>query len=412
MAQTLRTAFDQYDLVPLQNMLRDSDPGRLSTVSGHWTTVHQDVVQAAEELGQAVGHALQSWRGAAAESFADRGERLRTRLANTAEYARSASDAMGAAGTALKAAKAVMGTISVPSGWERGWKLTRDGFNRSDEEFRADLAKGVDRITALDRHYDSMSATEIAHQHAISTMEHLAPHYLEAAAHLEVPDSYAGYQDYPPPPPNPTPAGGIPVRPMPRLRTPDAAGPARADGHGSDGRAGGAGLPPTPSGSGGPGAAGPVSTGLDGWAPPAGGPVVVGAPDGGGAVPGGGAGGGPAGGGFTGLVGPAAGGGTATAGGPGGAWQTGAGTGRGGAQAAGAGRGGAAQGSARARAFTAGGTGLGRNRPGSAGGPGLPAGSTAKSGRKKDRKQRPDYLVEDQETWRGTEQQANPPVVE
>ncbi|WP_354640732.1 WXG100 family type VII secretion target [Kitasatospora camelliae] len=76
----------------------------------------------------------------------------------------------------------------------------------------------------------------------------------------------------------------------------------------------------------------------------------------------------------------------------------------------------AGRGGAGGRAFTEGGSGIGRGRGqagqgGSGQGHGMPGGSQAGKKDKKDGKERPDYLVEDEETW-ASGQAVNPNVVE
>ncbi|WP_282205814.1 WXG100 family type VII secretion target [Kitasatospora fiedleri] len=199
-------------------------------------------------------------------------------------------------------------------------------------------------------------------------------------------------------------------------------------------------LPGGGSAGGGTGGGGYVPGGLGGGYLPGGGLGGGGRVSTGGLSGAGGAGGGRAGG-----SGTAGGAGRGTAGGAAGSGAGGSGSGAAGARgAAGAGgmggmhgggaggaRGGAAGGKSAAgglvrkaggtvggakaagaggRAFTEGGSGIGKGRAGQAGAAGMHGGSGSGGSKKKNQGHRPDYLVEDEDTWRGGE--ANPGVIE
>ncbi|WP_457032459.1 WXG100 family type VII secretion target [Kitasatospora sp. P5_F3] len=470
-----------------------SNPGRLKEVADHWKNVDAELRAAAEDLQKAVEHATQSWQGTAAQNFVTAATRIQTSMANTASYAVRTSTAMNYAGQALDQSKGVMEDIDVPSRFESGVKLVGDLGQRSDAQFKADLAGGMDRAAAVNKNYDELSATEIAHQRAIVVMEHLAPQYNEAVEFMGKPpgDDRGGdpRKPFPPEPVEPPPA--TPPKPQPKIAPP--VGPS---GPGSDGPklvipqkdlpgpgdGGKPVVPPTPWTPPVPGGTGEGK--LPGWVPgtgidggvqqptpgstlprpgidlPGGGGIGTGGGGGGGGggigggfpggvggLPGGGgrgggigAGGGRGGGLAGGGAGSGAGGRAGGAGAGAGAGAAGgaAGQGRGGAPgaggmpgggAAGGGKagggkpslvrrgggtvGGAKAGGASGRAFTQGGSGLGQGgqarggAPGAGGMPGAGAG-----GKKKDKNgNRPDYLVEDEDTWRSGGK-ANPPVIE
>ncbi|MER8185441.1 hypothetical protein [Kitasatospora sp. NPDC094015] len=522
------TQFDAQDLIPLKAMVANSKPENLATASDHWAQIHEQLLAAAEELRAAVQHAQENWEGAAASGFARKAGEIQQSLSNTAGYATKTSSAMQLASKALDMTKKQMGDIDVPSDVESGWKFVTDLGDRSDAQFKADLAGGMDRFAAVNKNYDELSATEISHQYAIGTMEYLAPYYQQAAGQIPVPPEkprnweHDGGTGFPPAPAEPGPGGGGDgsVSPPPSMVKPDGpqGGTAQVPGltpqhldpltptvPGTPGHTlPGGGTPPHG------GVALPPSTGIDGWTPPTttpgpgGGGIQLGGGLGGAIGAGGGSGGGVgggggiAGGGFIpgglgggggGVLGGGRGGGgiagvggsgksgsggaqrpggvsgTGTggsggaggasgqgkAGAPGGAGAGGmhgggmgggAGGGKGGAGGKGSGLvrraggtvGGARPGSASGRAFTEGGSGLGKGRGSAAGAGGAGAaggaagkarggqngaagaggmhgaGGSAGKGKKKDAGHRPDYLVEDEDTWRGGS--ALPPVIE
>lgn len=508
-----KTNFAVENLVPLKGMLEISNPGRLKEVADHWKNVDVELRAAADELKKAVEHATQNWQGAAAQGFATRAGVLHSSLNNTAAHAVQTSSAMNYAGQALEQSKSAMADIDVPSGFESGMKWAGDLGQRSDAQFKADLASGMDRAGAVNKNYDELSATEIAHQRAIVVMEHLGPQYTEAASYLKADPGDYNFPEKPYPPEPVKPPGPIqPPKPPPTIKQP-VQPPGTGDGGDKTGQLPGTpknppltppigpGLPYTPNNPGLPDNNGilpttpllprpglnldsvvpPTTGGLPPGYTPGPGPIGADRPGGGGGqgmpgytgMPGlgggggsrGGAGGGRTGGG--GLGGGRTGGGGLGAGkggsgglsggGTGGRGPGGTGTSGGGAHGAGGAAGGAAgarsgapgmggmpgagaaggaaggkgsgkpslvrreggtvggakAGGASGRAFTQGGSGLGQGgaaRGGAPGAGGMP-GAAGGSGKKKDKGNRPDYLVEDEDTWRSGGK-ANPPVID
>jgi len=489
-----KTPFEHYDLIPLKNMVGHSSPQQIKEVAQHWKAVHEELTRAATDLQQAIEHATSHWEGAAAQGFAQKGGTIQQSLYNTAAHASNTSAAMEYAGTALEQTKSTMGNIKVPDFWDRVGKTLSDGFAGSDEQFKADVASGMNRIDAVNKNASELSATEISHQYAIGVMEHLGPQYTEAASYLQDPGrvdrSGETREAFPPPPNTQMPVGTRPPsQPMPQYpEGPPKTNPSHPDY-----------TPPTaPSvppkspnpgwlepGAPQPGGGGWTPPSIDdprvdisGWKPPEHGTLPAGTGQlpgtGGGQLPGVGGGGGgggggglPGGGGFPGLggggstiprsggsgtkVGGGAGtGGTSGGAGPrggagatGGAAGQGQGQGRGGAGGMGGGMhgggagggagggskgggkssglvrkaggtiGGSKAGGAGGRAFTEGGSGIGKGRgQGGAGAGGMHGAPGSGAGSKKKGKDgnRPDYLVEDEDTWRGGA--ANPPVIE
>ncbi len=505
--------FAEYEgqaLIPLKGMLKNAKPGNLKTAADHWGKASADLESAAQELQAALDHARANWDGAASDGFAKKAAEIQASLNNTAQHAAKTSSAMHLASDALKAAQSTMGSISVPSSFESGVKFIGDLGDRSDAQFKADLAGGMDRFAAVNKNYDELSATEIQHQYAIGTMEYLAPYYQQAAAEMPEPPKQAWQTGtaFPPPPDDPGGKGSIPpVSPPPPMLPPklppqQTNPPGFVPGHQPTVPTPGVPQPTDPGqhketiypGIDPVRPVTPPSTGLDGWKPPETGGGLPGVPGGGlpggvgtlpgpgtggggiggggiggggivpgigggGYIPGGGSGGGRTGGLGTGGLGTGGGSGTGKAGGAGGvggagkvggAGAGGAGTGAGaagGRGATGAGGmggmhgggmggaggakgggakggsglvrkaggtiGGAKAGGAGGRAFTEGGSGIGKGRGagqgGAAGMHGAP-GSGGANRKKKNEGHRPDYLTEDEETWRGGT--ANPPVIE
>ncbi|WP_441245879.1 WXG100 family type VII secretion target [Kitasatospora sp. McL0602] len=503
MAASDKTHFDQYAFHPLRDMVGHSSPDRLKEVGAHWSSVHEELQSAAEDLKSAVAHAMQNWQGSSAEGFAKSAEDIHVSMVNTAAHAQNTGSAMAYAGEALHQTKTAMSSIHDPSSLGSAWKFVTDGGDRSDAQFKADLASGMPRLEALNKNKDQLSAGEITHQNAIAVMENLSPQYIAAAQLMDPPQGDRGGDKRFPPAPDQGPIGTSPT-PVTPVNNPHIQ-PVSPPGGGSGGPGGGP-VPapyhpgptptpyhpaPVPVGPGGPitptppyhpgpvTPVGPIGTvppidppklGIDGVSPPVVSPTPIGGPGlGGGGFDGGGGGGsigglggggglsggssfgGLPGGGLAGLG--SGGSGKSGLGGasrPGGAGGLGAGAAGGGAGGAGGGKAGApgaggmhapsgmggagggkgagakggsgltrkaggtvggARGGASKGAFTQGGSGLGKGRGGAAGQGGAP-GMGGAAGKKKGgtKGNRPDYLVEDEDTWRTGG--ANPPVIE
>ncbi|MFJ6215324.1 WXG100 family type VII secretion target [Streptomyces sp. NPDC092296] len=502
------TNFEHWDLIPIKQMVENSRPERLEEVAGHWMSVKAELDAASRDLKAATDHITAHWEGSAADGFAQRSAVLQESITNTGLHAQNTSHALTYASQSLQVAKTDMASIHLPSTWEKGKDKLLDG-KRDDTRFRADIAAGMDRDTAVQRNAGSLSLLEERHQQAIAVMERLAPQYKSASQAMQPPPD-DGIHDprvpYPPAPPTPIRSPGdvgpAPKSPrqisggggtdrqqvgtQPTYRSPNPIGnglPTAHDGistqptH-STGPIPGrtvtpitfdpiSSQPPARTGIDGTGGGvvsptGPVPSGLN----PGSGGGGGGGGFAGGDVPGGGFGSGGTGGGFAGgggFTGGTVGGGTTgggrgssgtssiggraggsyegggSAGGRAVAGESAAGQGRAGGGmggmggAGGARAGGGARGSSLARrtggaiggssgktggAFTEGGSGLGRNRgtgagSGSARGGGAPHGAGTGGQRKKDKKgSRPDYLVEDEDTWTNGTGPVNPPVVE
>ncbi|WP_033821683.1 WXG100 family type VII secretion target, partial [Kitasatospora sp. MBT63] len=227
------TKFDGYDLIPLKDMLGSAKPGRLQEVSQHWTNVHAELTQAVQDLQKAVEHATANWEGDAASAFTRKAGELQTSLSNTAAHAQNTSAALNVAGQALQQAQGNMKQVHVPGMWESGTKLLGDGFDRSDAQFKADLASGMNRIDAVNKNQDDLSATEIQHQYAIGIMEYLGPEYNKAASLMA--DDVDSYDDtrhgFPPPPENPVTPSSVSPSPMPTPAYPDSPSSGGPGGH-------------------------------------------------------------------------------------------------------------------------------------------------------------------------------------
>jgi uncharacterized protein YukE len=450
----LDTHFMKMGIPELRSMILDADPNRIYEVSQHWKSVHNilsggdgdgktggvDQVSSKDSVAgmmqSAVENVLEHWEGDAAEAFRKKANEIMQNVRNGAAWANHTGETMHAVQNDLRNSMSKMRDVNEPSGWDRAWdKLTDD--NRSDEQLQADINKGVSTDAARKANADSLSKGKEEQLKGVAIMEQLGVNYKAYAK--------GGIRDDPNPkdpfqPPNPQ-------TPMPTpISMPSAGSPAPSRGSSTakpwsagpttsikptptvprdPGIAGGSQLPTVPTAktnvdSISPGMTGPgPTTGVGGPSVGGGGlgnlgtggaqsPGILAAGEGGLAAGAAGRGGIGAPGGRSGL----AGGGAAAGRGAGGRAGMG---GMGGGGAGAAGRGGASAGGrgalARARGGVVGaakgvgkGAGGGAGLHGSRGGTQAGAGGGAGGKGRKSREEasqgdRPDYLVEDEETW-------------
>ncbi|MBM4793952.1 hypothetical protein HXP44_18215 [Streptomyces sioyaensis] len=423
--------FHHHGIDALRAMIANANPEAIETSGHHWRA-------SADRLGgqdgqggirkafmDAVEHASAHWEGSAAQAFRREAGKVLEKIDRTYQHSRnvestligsrSSGPEVGVAHN-LRAAKTTMSKIHDPGLVDRAKDDSGD-----DSQFKRDMQNPkMDTRMALELNRDSLSLSKERQVEAVIVMDELAAHYDGQGKRLNDGIEPGGPGDDWPKPPSSHPS-------PPPVRMPVIGGA-----HPKDSSSG----PDTPNGAGGHAVPKgfdsphhvarpevPVTTGLDSvqggtLAPPSvGGGGISGGTPGGHGMPGGSGGGFPGGALAPGAIGAA---GAFGAGGMRGG-MPGAGLGAGKAGAAGAaGRGGP---QARTRGGLAGkpggpaggakqgGSGLHRSRGGKQAGMAGAPGAKGKGKGDKERGQRPDYLVEDEETWT-TERRVAPRVIE
>ncbi|MFF4203247.1 hypothetical protein ACFYZ8_21475 [Streptomyces sp. NPDC001668] len=427
------------DMDQMKEMVRDADPGTVKAVAAGWARLEKALVGPGgvkEILDHAVEHVMAHWEGQSADLFREQAQIISKKLTDSSKYAHNVSKSLTGAAVILDQVRPEVLAMEKPGKVSSAVDFVVNAGDRSGGKAADDAIKsGVGSQDALDKYGTSLSEGREAQLKMAAKMEILGAAYNSRAAEIGSwkqktplpPDKYDHREDFPGDPGGIAPAPVVvPMELAPRSPKATTSSTARGGQVGAissskpvappSGVTGGAHKPTVSQPQ--------VGTAIDGISggrtgAPAGG---VG-PVGGGTAAGGGIGGGA---GFVGgAVGGAAGAGaargmTGRAGGIGGAAGAGAAA-RGGAARAGgvAGRsGGVVGGTPKAGAGagagagrgTAGGSGLHSSR-GAAGRGGASAvrkGGVAgapgsRTGRRKDDEQRegerPDYLVEDEETW-------------
>ncbi|MCM2579912.1 hypothetical protein [Streptomyces meridianus] len=446
-----KTNFAELDMDTMKAMVSAAKPSDVHDVAHGWADLYHQLVggTAAEGNGgsggikkiftAAVEEVLQDWEGKAADQFRAEAQKIAKKISDGAEYARYTSIAMKNAATILGKIKPEVEAMEKPSALSSAWDSATD-LDRDDSGLRRDLADGNKTTQeALDANRDDLSKGKEAQLDMAVKMEQLGAAYASQSKsmgtwnkHLdERSDAYPGEPGGSAPVPLLMPPGSSGTSPA--ARAPGASGvkggfsPSGMSNPRTAGINGGIGTAPKPGAG--------VGTGLNGISGGTGTSTGIGAGGsfgkgvlGGGSKVSGSGGIGAASPGLPGAAGGIAGGlarGGAGAGsrtGRPGMPGTGGGPGGGANGAKGAkGRGsglarqkggvfGAAKG--KAGAGPQGGSGLHRSRGGAkAGMAGAPGSRGANSNEEKERGQRPDYLVEDEETWT-PERNVAPRVIE
>ena len=188
-------------LLGLRAMIEHGNPGSLDAVSARWSAINEALVAAQTDLQAHAAAALQHWEGDAADGFAGRAAQLSQSLGNGATYASNAGSGVSTAADALRLAKSAM--PAVPSGWDRFTRALSSETN--DHAFQRDLNSGMARDQAVKQDGAELSLMEERHQQAVAVMERLENSYSEAARIIgEAPNEAIDTHVVWPPPSNPT----------------------------------------------------------------------------------------------------------------------------------------------------------------------------------------------------------------
>lgn len=448
-----KTNFASLNMKTMKAMVSGANPDEVKRVAKGWADLYTQLVGGNAAAGSggeggilkiftsAVDEVLEHWEGEAARRFKAEADKIAKKIRDGAEYARYTSMAMENAGAALADIKPQVEAMEVPDGVDSALDWLGDMGSRSDENLKKELAAGVNTQQALDNNRGDLSAGKEAQLEMAVKMERLGAAYVAQSKAMGTWNRRSRYRDgddYPGEPggtpPVPYAVSGGPSAPAPANRgalTPTAQGPGVNSNlvspepgiHGGthttpntsqintglDGISGGTKTVPntspvTPGQSAPPATTAPASNG------PTPGPGLV--PGGLGRVPNAAAGANQAL--RAGRMGMPVSGGTGQNAGKGGR-----GTGRGPLARV---PGGVIGANGKSAAKNQGGTGLHRSRGGSMSGGGgkvagrgmmgVPGNRTAKGEEEERKGKRPDYLVEDEETWTPERDDVAPKVVE
>jgi uncharacterized protein YukE len=461
-----QTPFLDYSLNGLKGMLANTNAGGIEAVSANWKKAHDQLVGSDGSgsgdcayglLKKAVDNVLEHWEGESANQFRTKAYEILRNIRNTGTHCSTVSSATKQAAEDLRNQKQRLDALEEPNWFERAGDFLGD-IGRDDSYTQEDIQNKnlpKDVLAQIDENYLS-EGMEVKLQ-AAAIMETLGRNYVAYQKRIKSDGGQDEQQGIPPsnpavPMPAPIPAfsGSSPTPSASGRRSWSATTPVGAKtppttGPRDVGISGGKQVPVSqtkldslPTGISGPSAdTSPVGNGTG-----RSGPTTTSGPGIPHAVPGGSGIGGTRSGGTTGRSAGLRGGITGATSGGAGSRGTAAGAGfRGGGMGGGGaagGRGGAANGRgplartaggvagapkgiAGGRPATPGGTGLGKGRSGASGGGkgtrgGMLAGRVGSNQRpgedEREQGHRPDFLVEDEETWTPEDHRSVPRTIE
>ncbi|WP_159042746.1 hypothetical protein [Streptomyces curacoi] len=196
-----KTEFMKYSINGLRRMILESNPGVIATVGDHWKMVHNilsggdgdgekggvDQVSSndsiAGALKTAVDNVLEHWEGAAAEAFKRRADEIGLQIRNGAAYANFTSKQLLAISKDLDTAKAKMEGIEEPSMLESGWDKLND--DQDDSQMKKDMAAGASADAVAKANEKNLSLGMERKLEAVAVMEQLAANYKVYAGNLK-----------------------------------------------------------------------------------------------------------------------------------------------------------------------------------------------------------------------------------
>ncbi|MGC9542564.1 hypothetical protein [Streptomyces sp. UG1] len=189
-----KTDFMQYSVNGLRKMIMNSNPGQISVAGDHWKSVHQllsggegdgktgavdttpSKTSIAGTLQTAVDNVLEHWEGAAAEAFKRRADEVGAQIRNGAAYANFTAEQLFAISKDLDAAITEMEPIEAPSKLESAGDRLNDS-GRDDSQMKKDLATGASADAVAEANEKNLSLGMERKLQAVAVMERLAANY-------------------------------------------------------------------------------------------------------------------------------------------------------------------------------------------------------------------------------------------
>ncbi|WP_405724250.1 hypothetical protein OG607_18235 [Streptomyces sp. NBC_01537] len=213
------------DMDQMKAMVAHADPVTVSHVAEAWATVKDQLVGEGGAKGlleAAVGHILQHWEGDSADGFAAQAKKISQKITDGAKYAEYTSTAMAHAASVLTHVQREVRDMHKPSEssslLDHGKDLLTGG-GRDDSGLKADLASGTSTQQALDNNRGDLSKGKEAQLGMAVKMEELAVAYsaqtkaMGSWTKTKKPQSHLGENDddYPGDPGGTPPVAFVPV---------------------------------------------------------------------------------------------------------------------------------------------------------------------------------------------------------
>lgn len=196
----------------LKKMLDTASSGSLGGDAEVWRRARDTLVEIADVLGAATSGATRTWEGETSSAFQDHMTGLAKQMRETADSADNAYQALVMSADAIDRAKGEM--PEEPSVADRGLDLLGDGRFFGDdggaaEKLQEKMASGKSREDAAAELEGDLSEAESRRQKAIVVMQTLSLRYAEARPLLKPPKPDQGRKESPPSDTGSDPSGAV-----------------------------------------------------------------------------------------------------------------------------------------------------------------------------------------------------------
>lgn len=171
------TDFKNLDMDTMKAMVQNANPENVHRAARGWKSVHDQLVAAKEAYEHAVSEVMEHWEGPSADQFQARSKVISKKIHDTSTYATQVSTAMTSAANVLGDIKKQVLAMEKPSAGEsRSDRLT--DLNRDEDGLNRDLAdKNVTAQQIADSREGDMSAGREAQMAMAVKMEALGAAY-------------------------------------------------------------------------------------------------------------------------------------------------------------------------------------------------------------------------------------------
>ncbi|GAB2765115.1 hypothetical protein [Streptomyces bullii] len=186
-----KTQFIDYSLKELKQMLEGTNPGAIEEAGRHWGKVNEILAGGegggiAGLLDKAVDNVLEHWEGDAARSFEKKAREISQSLRNAAWHADLNSTQMADAGSQLRRYKEQLDAIEEPGTLDKIGDGLTDWKWDNGEAVAADLRQGkmtADQIAAANE--GKIGASREAQLNGVAVMENLGAQYARITRNLK-----------------------------------------------------------------------------------------------------------------------------------------------------------------------------------------------------------------------------------
>ncbi|MEX1653472.1 hypothetical protein ABZ960_09875 [Streptomyces pseudovenezuelae] len=161
----------------MQAMLRHARPDLVEGVVAGWKGVQAQLATIQRDFDKEVARIQEHWRGAAADGFAEKAKQVSKNIGDTAKYAGHTSLAMANAAYTLGKVKDDVLAMEKPGRVSSFLNSAGDGFTGDDSGMKKDIAAGMGAQDVLDRNHDDLSAGREAQLAMAAKMETLGASY-------------------------------------------------------------------------------------------------------------------------------------------------------------------------------------------------------------------------------------------